>query len=83
MSYTPQWIEIDSEYHDQQLDPIPAGPNYAASIWRVQDETVWAVEIEHYTMEEYGWERDTVAVFDAASEQEAKAWAEAWTPEDN
>lgn len=80
---TPQWIEIDSQHHDQQLDPIPAGPNYSASIWREQDETVWAVQIEHYEMEEDGLERDTVAFTKVASEQKAKAWAESWTPEEN
>lgn len=81
--YTPRWIETDPYGKDQRLDHLPAGPDYAADIWPNLDTTTWSVEIQHYTMEECGWERDTVAVFDAASEQEAKAWAEAWTPEDN
>lgn len=80
---TPQWVVIDDIDRDQQLDPIPAGPNYTASIWPVIDEPVWAVQIEHYEMQEYGWERETVAFTEVPSEQEAKAWAEAWTPKED
>ena len=82
-TFTPQWVTLCGSGRDQMLDPIPAGHDYRASVFPDQEGPSWHVAIERYYLGRYGWDLlGTVASATSPSEQEAKAWAEAWTPEE-